>query len=238
MPSGGLICNRCRAGDAEDGDTWCLVCQGAASITEAAKHKFAAPNLRALGGEIVAQASRQLKGLVEIDKQFQSHTASLSDRLAHALKAVGSTTAAKSAPRHPSPRGTLSLEPRARDQDRSSKAAPLVEPKEEAPDYDDESFAESGESEEVVRAGHHSSGSKPERDTALRPRSPDHPPRGREAEKREKARSRSRSRNRGRRGGNKHKQRFRQIYNQGAGGLVKKNPGSARQDKRRGPPRR
>ena len=80
MPESGLLCRRCRSGLCGEGETWCQLCSCAHALGEVARNRFSYPTHRALADEIAYQAVRQVRALVEVDRQTHSQVTSLSDR--------------------------------------------------------------------------------------------------------------------------------------------------------------
>ena len=197
---------KCRSGNCADGDTWCRLCSSAQALSDSGRYKFQSRAHRSLAEELAVQVVRQVDCLITLDKQVQSQTSSLSDRLRNCQSKLSEltdqldkTAGAKSKP------GKRIAEPQV--------AAPVKVEKEveEEADFGSESkFEEESEEEgsgETEPAGGRASGSGVAR-TDVRPRSPSQPPRrvAKEAERKV-----SRSRDRGRRAGRKHQGHHRGL---------------------------
>ena len=92
MPGSGTVCKKCRSGLAAEKDSWCLLCSCASALSEAAKHRFSSLAHRSLAEEITLQTSRQVQGLIQIDRQVHSERTSLSDRLTNAKNKLAEVT--------------------------------------------------------------------------------------------------------------------------------------------------
>ena len=96
MPLSGQACRKCRVGNCQEGDTWCLLCSCVATLGEVAKHRYHLPSFRHFAEELVHQVTTSL------DKQVYSQFTSLTDRLNNAqsrLSEVCDTAQPKSAAR-------------------------------------------------------------------------------------------------------------------------------------------
>lgn len=198
MPETSDLCRKCRAGFTQVGDSWCRLCSSATALSELAKRRFSFEANRALGEEIVVQAVRQLRTLVDIDKNTQSQVVSLSDRLRNAQVQLKGTAVAKRSASKPAERGVK------RERSPTPTARPTP-PREEADfegsEYESEEEEEREEDREVRgRPSGHLPPPSPERS----------PPRREPAEEREEPEpERRRYRERG---GKKHKRRYRQLH--------------------------
>lgn len=219
MPGSGTVCKKCRSGLAAEKDSWCLLCSCASALSEAAKHRFSSLAHRSLAEEITLQTSRQVQGLIQIDRQVHSERTSLSDRLTNAKNKLAEVTnqversaQPKSASARPGAAGGGGDRPvkaEAAEKETVDKA-----PRSEA-DFGSESFEE--ETEEEEEAGEEAPAGeveekKGEAARAEVPRSPSRPPLPRNPPSKKK-KKRDRSRDRGRRGGARHQQNFRGLYN-------------------------
>ena len=178
MPEPSPLCRKCRSGLGSEGETWCRLCSSASALNELARYRFSSLSHRQLGDEIAVQATRQIQGLTQLDKQVDSQATSLSDRLRNAQERINENqrTVDKTAAPKVRPEGE-------RDR-RSGKEHKVKE--EEGPDFgSEEEFQEESEEEEPeVRR---------EAKRSLRPVSPPGPPPGRLALGKDKERARSRS---------------------------------------------
>ena len=215
MPGSGTLCKKCRSGLAVENDSWCLLCSCAQELNEASKHRFASLALRSLAEEITLQTSRQIQGLIQIDRQVNSERTSLSDRLhnaktklAEVTNQVDKSAQPKSASVRPGAAGD-SKEPPVKaekaEREESNKA-----PASEA-DFDEESFEE--ESEEEPGTPDRPAAPETAAKRSEQPRSPSRPPLPRcpPPEQPKRKRKRDRSRDRGRRGGSRHQQVYRGL---------------------------
>ena len=84
MPTGGLVCRKCKTGLCAEGETWCRFCSSASALGELAKSRFTFPAHRGLAEEVCYQAVRQVRGLIDLDKATNSQVTSLNDRLNNA----------------------------------------------------------------------------------------------------------------------------------------------------------
>lgn len=198
MPETADLCRKCRAGFTQVGDSWCRVCSSAAALSELAKRKFAFEANRALGEEIVVQATRQFRSLVELDKNTQSQVVSLTDRLRNAQDQLKGTAVAKRSASKPAERGIK--------RERSPTPTPRPSPPRDEGDYDESDYEseEEEEREEDREVRGRPSGNQPP------PLPENSPPRREPAEEREEpGPERRRFRERG---GKKHKRRYRQLH--------------------------
>lgn len=212
MPESGLLCRRCRSGLCGEGETWCQLCSCAHALGEVARNRFSYPTHRALADEIAYQAVRQVRALVEVDRQTHSQVTSLSDRLENSNRRLREVTVSidksaqpKRQPSRPREEDTVKREPREEERPDSPQEV----------DYgSEESYEESGEEEQEAerdppRVPDVPPPPPPPRNPGTeRPVSPSEPPRGRESRGH---RDRSRSRHRGRRGGSRHRQHHRGL---------------------------
>ena len=220
MPSSGALCKKCKSGLAAEGDSWCALCSSATALSEASKHRFSSLAHRALAEEVSVQASRQVRALIQLDRQVDSERTSLNDRLKNAkvklaevTNQVDKSAAPKSAGARPvaaSPGPAAPVKAEAVERDAGREALAETRPPASAAAADEadcgsESFEEESEEEEPVRDRAEEESDKR---SAVPPRSPSRPPLPR-AEPKKKRRHRSRSR--GRRGGKKHQQHFRGL---------------------------
>ena len=213
MPESGPVCSKCRVARSTDSDSWCDFCSGAASLSEAAKTRFHSPAHRRLAEELVVQATRQVRALVTLDRQVQSQTSSLSDRLKNAQVAlensqtqVEKTAVAK---KKPVPEKSERKEP-ARSSVKEEK--PEDRPPAEEADYErdesEESYEEESEEEEKSEGKSAEAASGSVREAPRSPRTPD---RRSEVRKRKRGEEPEARRETHRRGGRKHQARFRGL---------------------------
>ena len=92
MPSSGALCKKCKSGLAAEGDSWCALCSRATALSEASKHRFSSLAHRALAEEVSVQASRQVRALIQLDRQVDSERTSLNDRLKNAKVKLAEVT--------------------------------------------------------------------------------------------------------------------------------------------------
>ena len=219
MPGSGTVCKKCRSGLAAEKDYWCLLCSCASALSEAAKHRFSSLAHRSLAEEITLQTSRQVQGLIQIDRQVHSERTSLSDRLTNAKNKLAEVTnqversaQPKSASARPGAAGGGGDRPvkaEAAEKETVDKA-----PRSEA-DFGSESFEEGTEEEEEAGEEAPAGEVEEKKGEAARaevPRSPSRPPLPWNPPSKKK-KKRDRSRDRGRRGGARHQQNFRGLYN-------------------------
>lgn len=200
MPESSELCRKCRAGFCQVGDSWCRLCSSAAALNEIAKHRFSFDSHRCLGEELIVQATRQLKSLVDLDKQTNSQVASLTDRLRNAQDQLKGTAFPKRSASRPLERPVK----RERSPSRPKEQARARDPQEAHEsdytwDYEDEEEEDLEHDPPVKRH----SGQE-------RPAEPVRPPRGRNAE--EKDRGGHHQGSRRIRGGRKHKRQYRELH--------------------------
>lgn len=222
MPSSGALCKKCKSGLAAEGDSWCALCSSATALSEASKHRFSSLAHRALAEEVSVQASRQVRALIQLDRQVDSERTSLNDRLKNAkvklaevTNQVDKSAAPKSAGVRPvaaSPGQAAPVRAEAVERDAGREAPADARPPAgaaatEDPDFGSESFEEESEEEEPVRD--RTGAEEGDKRGTAAPRSPSRPPIPRADPPKKNRRHRSRSR--GRRGGKKHQQHFRGL---------------------------
>ena len=206
MPEGGLVCRKCRSGLCAEGETWCRFCSSAAALSELARTRFTFPAHRGLAEEACYQATRIVRGLVDIDRATNSQVTSLNDRLGNANKRlrevtveIDKSTAPKALPSRPRESSAV------KDEQKTKKGAGS-----EAADFGSEESYEESEAEEETeppRKDEEVPPPPPPPARSERPPEPALPPRSEGRGHRD----RSRSRHRGRRGGEKHQQAFRAL---------------------------
>ena len=211
MPESGLICRKCRSGLSEEGEHWCKLCSSASALSELGRTRFSYPTHRALAEEVVFQAVRQVRAIVEVDKQTHSQVTSLSDKLEHSNRRLREVTVhidrSAQPKRQPSrPQETEAVKAEIKEKDTRDQA--------EEPDFGSEESEEESEEEEGPRASEAPVAPEapppppPPAEEVRRPVSPPELPRRRRPQEH---RERSRSRHRGRRGGRKHAQHHRGL---------------------------
>lgn len=209
MPFSGQVCRKCRIGACQEGDTWCLLCSCVATLGELSRHRFQVPSFRSFAEELVVQTTRQVKAVITLDRQTQAQFTSLTDRLNNATAKLNEASAQpKSAARH-----------RERSAPKAAKEEETERPDRRTGETEGADFgspSRSSSSEEKVEPAEEK-GKAPEAERAASARGserppepidpPPPPPRAAEA-----PRKRSRSRDRGRRGGARHQETFRGLY--------------------------
>ena len=215
MPGGNPLCNKCRSGYTDGSDSWCGFCSSASALSDSARYRFQSLAHRALAEEVVLQASRQVHGLIQLDKQVNSERASLADRLANAKRQLAEVTNQVEKSAAPKSSGVRKSPREAAPAAKVEEAAPKEgKGAQEVPDYGSESFSEESEEEEEAEADKAEEEAVPLARPEGRPKGseqPRSPSREPLARKKVDKKRRRRSRSRGRRGGKKHQQQYRGL---------------------------
>lgn len=224
MPSGELLCRKCHSGTPVEGDSWCTLCSCTQVLSECARNRFHSLAHRALCEELVRQTARQVQAVVKLDRQVRGEVCSLTDRLRNAKDRLAeitnqvtkSASAKSKAEGRERPPSVKREEEKERDRDRRREG-------EERVDYGSESSEEETGDEDRVQAeraeGDAGPVAAPAGSGKEAPRSPSRPPLPPgEREERERSRSRrhedkkKKKNKRNRRGGAKHQQKHRGLY--------------------------
>ena len=209
------VCNKCRQGYAQEGDTWCLGCSSLELSQGLLKQPWRQQGLRAIAEETALSSARLVRAFANLDQSLPQGGAGFSDRAPFlASKAKAS-------------RPTRSRSPRRDDRPpipRSPKRTPKQEPRSEHESEDTDSDEEEEEEDhrpetEVVR----------EKRGSERPPEPEGPPPGRrevsappvtdrhertdkgEEKKRRRRKTSDRSNKGRRRGGARHQKRYKDL---------------------------
>jgi len=221
MPQGDPLCKRCHSGSAVEGDTWCSICSCSQLLSDSARHRFYSAAHRALCEELVRQTARQVQGVIKLDRQVQGEICSLSDRLRNTKERLNEITnqVSRSAAAKSKADGRDRLPSVKREEDNEKDRDRRREPEEKVDFGSESSEEETGEEDHQPRErpGDDAGPVNPPSDRGKEaPRSPSRaPPPAPEREERERSRSRHKSdkkKNRNRRGGKKHQQNYRGLY--------------------------
>ena len=213
-------CTKCRFGGAEEGDSWCLGCRALESAQSTLKVRWWSNGHRRIAEEVLFDATRQVRGLKQLDQSTQSLNDSLQSKLKKAL-------ASQAAPRAPANRASGSR-PVVKQEPVPEPAVPpraervplqAERPEEAAEESSSEGYVEEGEEElaSPKRVFEHSSTSA----KANPPRPPSPPPRSRsprasrsdwvEDPETRRESKRKRGPRAGHRGGVRHQKKYRDF---------------------------